>query len=113
MTNIRRIPTGRGISGLFNGITIINLYATAGAEKKRDRETFYNQDITSLLNKHNEHIIITGDFNCVVNITDCTGQPSMSRALKQIITELRIQDAWTQSRVRKYILIIFHMVPHL
>jgi hypothetical protein len=63
MSNIRGIPNGRWISGRINGITIINLYAPAGREGKRERETFYNQDIPSLLHDYNEHTILTGDFS--------------------------------------------------
>jgi hypothetical protein len=35
LTNIQNIPTGRGISGQFNGITINNIHPPAGTEKKR------------------------------------------------------------------------------
>ena len=45
LTNIQRIPTGRGISAHFNGIKIINIYAQSGSEKKREIEEFYNGDV--------------------------------------------------------------------
>jgi exonuclease III len=96
MSNIRRIPTGRGISGRINGITIINLYASVGTETKRERETSYNQDISSLLHDYNEHTILTGDFNRVLRGIDRTGQPSMSRAPKRLVIRLNLQDAWQQ-----------------
>jgi exonuclease III len=96
MSNIRRIPNGRGISGRINGITIINLYAPAGTERNRERETFYNNDISSLLHDYNEHTILTGDLNCVLQSIDCTGQPSMSRVLVHFVMGLNLQDAWQQ-----------------
>jgi exonuclease III len=42
LTDIRRIPTGRGMSAHFNGVKILNVYAPSGSEKRHDREDFYN-----------------------------------------------------------------------
>jgi exonuclease III len=46
MTNIRRIPTGRGISGRINGITTISLHETVGADRNRELDCLYSQDIS-------------------------------------------------------------------
>jgi len=34
---IRWLPTGRGIAGIFGGIYIVNIYVPSGAEKKFER----------------------------------------------------------------------------
>jgi exonuclease III len=41
-TDIRRLPSGRGMATNFHGTCLINLYAPLGAEKKQERESFYN-----------------------------------------------------------------------
>jgi exonuclease III len=95
-TNITRIPTGRGMAVTFNGTTIINLHAPTGAENKRARENFFNKDIIPLLDTQCTPNIIAGDFNCVIDKQDSTGQLSTCRALKQLIKEIRLQDIWTK-----------------
>jgi len=62
LTNIQRIPTGRGISAYFNGIRIINIYAPSGSEKKREREEFHNGDVARLLMHPSDNIVLAGDF---------------------------------------------------
>jgi exonuclease III len=37
LTNIQRIPSGRGIAATLNGIRIINIYAPSESEKRRER----------------------------------------------------------------------------
>ena len=38
--DIKRMPSGRGIAAMFQGIWIINIYAPSGAEKRVEREYF-------------------------------------------------------------------------
>jgi exonuclease III len=47
-THIRRLPSGRGVAGMFDGTWFVNIYAPSGAEMKHDRETFYNTDLPYL-----------------------------------------------------------------
>ena len=88
------MPTGRGIAGLFNGVKILNLYATSGSEKRNEREKFYNLDVPRLLHHPESKLIFAGDFNCVLKNTDTTGKPTLSRALNQLISGLDLYDAW-------------------
>jgi len=37
LQNVKRIPSGRGIAAMFQGIWIINIYAPSGAEKSGKR----------------------------------------------------------------------------
>jgi endonuclease/exonuclease/phosphatase family metal-dependent hydrolase len=95
-TNIKRIPSGRGIAATFNGISIVKLYAPAGARNKRARKTFYNADVILLLDSPHTPTIIAEDFNCVLDAHDCTGQLSTCRAVKELVTAFRLHDVWTQ-----------------
>jgi len=62
LTNIQRLPTGRGISAHFNGIRIINIYAPSCSEKRREREEFYNGDVTRLRMHSSDNMVLAGDF---------------------------------------------------
>jgi exonuclease III len=92
--NIKRLPSERGIAAMFMGIWIINIYAPSGAERRVEREQFFNSDITYLL-PSNPDILLAGDFNCVVSLTDCTGRKNVSTALVTLITGLCLHDVWT------------------
>jgi hypothetical protein len=46
----------------MNGVTIINIHAPAGKEKRKEREQFYNKDINYLLQQPQEYTIIASDF---------------------------------------------------
>jgi exonuclease III len=38
ITNINKLPSGRGMTAGFRGIKLINIYAPSGTAKKRERE---------------------------------------------------------------------------
>jgi exonuclease III len=95
LVNIKRIPTGRGLAGEFKNITIINIYGPSGAEKKRDRDSFYNEDLAKFITHPSTFLILAGDFNCVQSATDCTGTPLPSRPLGNILSGLDLIDAWS------------------
>jgi len=100
LTNIQRIPTGRGMSAHFNGIRIINIYTPSGSEKKREREEFYNGDVARLLMHSSDNMVLAGDFNCVLTSPDCTGSFNVSRALTRLVTGLDLVDVWDVNRGR-------------
>jgi endonuclease/exonuclease/phosphatase family metal-dependent hydrolase len=96
MQNIKQIPNGRGTAGELDDTTIINIYALAGAEKRKERETFYNAELIYLLQPTRENMIIAGEFNCVLSHEDCTGQPALSKLLQNLISGLKMHDSWQQ-----------------
>jgi len=100
LTNIQRIPTERGISAYFNGIMIINIYASSGSEKKRETEEFYNGDVARLLMHLSDNIVLAGDFNCVLTPSDCTGSYNVSRALARLVSGLDLMDVWNMNQGR-------------
>ena len=38
ISKLKRIPSGRRISGTFNGLWIVNVYIPSGVEKRKERE---------------------------------------------------------------------------
>jgi len=76
---MRQLPTGRGIARIFGGTCIVNIYAPMGAQKKFERETFYNTDLLSLLPILRFGLLLAEDFNCVMSQSDTTGQNTTVR----------------------------------
>jgi hypothetical protein len=91
---IERLPSGRGISGYWNGLQTINLYARSGTSKKAQREKYFQTEVPYLLRHMPNKCIIGGYFNCVLNSRDCTGTPAYSKALDTIIRRCELIDAW-------------------
>jgi len=54
VNNIKKLPSGRGIHGLFEDTWIINVYAPSGAEKRQERENFFTNELAYLLPKAQE-----------------------------------------------------------
>jgi exonuclease III len=101
ITDIKRIPSGRGMATILNGTWIVNIYAPSGAEKKNERETFYNSDLTYILPTTHADMILADDFNCILSKTDSTGNNNYSRALANIVNGLGLIDAWNTSTSRR------------
>jgi exonuclease III len=72
ITDIKRIPSGRGITLHHNGIQIINIYAPSGTEKRNEREDFFNMELPHILPTTDTDMIIAGDFKCIVERTEST-----------------------------------------
>jgi len=97
MQNIRKLPSGRGIAGTLVDTWIINIYAPSGAGKRRERETFFNNELAILLPTGPQELLLAGEFNCVINPDDCTGSPNLSKALASVIAGLALGDVCDQS----------------
>jgi exonuclease III len=85
LTDITRLPSGRGIAVCYEGIRIINIYAPSGLKKRRKREAFYNTEVPNLLRSTPAEILLAGDFNCVLSHVDSTGQGKYSRTLEKLV----------------------------
>ena len=101
ITDIKRIPSGRRMATTLNGTWIVNIYAPSGAEKKNERETFYNTDLTCILPTAQADMILAGDFNCTLSKTDSTGNNNYSRARANIVNGFYLIDAWNTSTSRR------------
>jgi endonuclease/exonuclease/phosphatase family metal-dependent hydrolase len=99
LSNIQRLPLGRGMSASFRGILIVNIYAPSGAEKRQQRDAFYNTEVVHLIPSSSTAMILAGDFNCVIT-KDCTGQRNCSRALARLIRRLDFIDVWEATPTR-------------
>jgi exonuclease III len=46
LTDIKCLPSGRGINARYNRISLIDVYVPSGSERKQERKYFYNTDHT-------------------------------------------------------------------
>ena len=100
LTNIHKIPSGRAISAEYNNLKLINVYAPSGTARRTERESFFNTDLPHFLYTALSNTIIGGDFNCVLNPADTTGNFHISRALADIVKWLNFIDTWKQDPLR-------------
>jgi exonuclease III len=100
LTDIERLPTGRGMSACLDGITLVNIYAPSGAERRRERDAFFATDLPYLLRRIPQTLLLGGDFNSVLTHLDSTGQPTLCRALSELIRGFDLVDIWEMSTNR-------------
>ena len=100
LSNIQRLPSRREISSSFRSILIVNIYAPSGAEKRQEREAFYNTEVVHLTPSSSMAMILAGDFNYVITNGDSTGQRNCSRALARLIQGLDLIDVWETTPTR-------------
>ena len=60
----------------FQNVTIVNIYAPSGAERRRDREDFFSNELPYLLRGIPPSLLVGGDFNSVFTNLDATGHPN-------------------------------------
>ena len=92
LTDVRYLPSGRGITAMYNGTRLINIYAPSDAERKQEREWFYNVYVPYLQPVTETDIIFAGVFNCVLSQNDATGHRNNSRAFENLVTGLGLSD---------------------
>jgi exonuclease III len=98
---LRRLPSERGIAGLIKGTHVVNIYAPSGAEHRQEREAFFTNELPWLLPTTECDLILAGDFNCIIERDDATGQGNHSRALDQLIRGFHLTDAWDHKAENK------------
>jgi exonuclease III len=98
LTDVKRLPNGRGMAGLFQKTWIVNIYAPLGTEKREEREHFYATEIVSLLPLTRSTLILAGDFNCILRQSDATGRKNFSRTLDELVRGLRLHDVYENTR---------------
>ena len=108
LTNVTRLPSGRGIAAKYQRISLVNIYAPSGAARRKEREIFYNGELTYLLPTSPSEMILPGDFNCALAQTDCTGQLNCSRVLDDIFRRFNLTDVWEATPPRR---IYTHYTP--
>jgi len=110
LTNITRLPSGRGMAACYRGAWIVNIYVPSGTSRRQEREDFCNVELTYLLPSIHPTMIIVGDFKCVLPQTHCTGNINYSKALDRMVRGFDLTDVWERITPRAiYIRIIPHM----
>jgi len=94
LTRTVSLPSGRGIAVSFQGVWLVNIYAPSGAEKRQEREDFFNLELPYLLIDTLTTLIMGDDYNCVLAKTDATGHFNFSRALNTLISGYDLVDMW-------------------
>jgi exonuclease III len=95
ITNVARLPSGRAIVADIESMRVVNIYAPSGTAKRKERETFYNKELPAMLETKPVDIL-GGEFNCVLEGSDATGQGSYGRALAMLIKGCSFYDTWHQ-----------------
>jgi exonuclease III len=99
LTNIVCLPTDRGMAAQFQNVTIVNMYAPSGAERRRDKENVYSNELPYLLREISPSLLVGGD-NCVLTNIDATGHPNYSRAMQEFVRGFDLLDMWETSQER-------------
>lgn len=90
---------GRLVAVRVQDITLCCVYAPSGTALRVQRERFFNNTIAYYLRHLTEHIVLAGDFNCVLRQCDSTGH-NMSPSLQAAIQKLQLHDVWLKLRSR-------------
>lgn len=99
-SHVEKSLDGRLLALRVQNTTLCNVYAPSGSVFRAERERFYNNTVAYYLRHRTDHVILGGDFNCVIRQCDATGSNS-SPALQSTVTQLRLYDAWLQLRSRE------------
>jgi len=94
-------PSGRDMAAKFREIWIINLYALSGTAMKQEGERFFNSELPYLLIGETGHILLGGDFNCILEASDTTGGFIYGQALAELVHDLTLTDNWQGNPKRK------------
>ena len=85
-------PSGLAMAAKFREIWIINVYAPSCAAMKQERERFLNSELPYLLTGETGHILLGGNFNCILEATDTTNGFAYNRALAELLHGLALTD---------------------
>lgn len=99
ITNVTKIPAGLAIAANFRDLSMINIYAPSGTVRKKEREMFFNGELTYLLRNVSDYMLLGGDFNCFLENTDSAGQYTPSRTLAALVQCYALHDAWQANSV--------------
>jgi len=100
LENIILSPSGRTMAAKFREMSIINVYTPSGTAMKREHERFFNSELTYKLTGETGHILLGGDFNCILEASDTTGGFTYSRPLAELVHGLALTDTWLGNPTR-------------
>lgn len=78
---------GRITSIVIENMNFVNVYAFSGANRRKERDNLFLNDLTTHLAKANVSVnIVGGDFNCIINSSDCVGDSkNYCTGLRQLV----------------------------
>jgi exonuclease III len=94
LTRTLSLLSGRVIAASFQGVRLVNIYALSGAEKRQEREHYFNLELPYLLIDTPTTMIMGGDYNCVFAKSDATGNFNFSRALDTLNSGYDLVNLW-------------------
>jgi exonuclease III len=100
-TSITTTTSGRAIAANVRDILIVNIYAPSGTAKRQEREMFFNSELAYLLGNVSDNLLLGGDFNCVFENPDSTGQYNFSRSLAELVQGYALKDTLQANLVHK------------
>lgn len=98
-SHVEKSLDGRLVAVRVQDTTLCCVYAPSGTALRAQRERFFNDTIAYYLRHRTEHMILAGDFNCVLRQCDSTGT-NMSPSLQATVQQLQLHDAWLKLRSR-------------
>jgi exonuclease III len=87
----------------FQNVTIVNIYAPSGNERRRGRENDLSNELPYLLRDIPPSLLVGGDFNSVLTNLDATRHPNYSRALQEFIRGFDLLDMRETSQQTRYL----------
>lgn len=72
-SNVEKSLDGRLVTLRVQGTTLCCVYAPSGTALRAQRERFFNNTLAYYLRHRTNHVILAGDFNCVLRQCDATG----------------------------------------
>ena len=100
-TSITKTPSRRAITANVRDILIVNIYAPSGTAKRQEREMFFNSELAYLLGNVSDNLLLGGDFNCVFENPDSTGQYNFSRSLADLVQGYALKGTLQANLVHK------------
>ena len=79
---------------LENNATLCNVYAPSGSQRRAEREDFFGRTLPFYLRNACNHVILAGDFNCVLQPKDVTGARNFSLSLQNAVSNMGMCDSW-------------------
>lgn len=99
-------PNGRISSIVFDNVNFINIYAHSGSQFKKERETFFTEDVMPHLSSDYPNVVL-GDFNCILDSSDSNSNvKNICKGLQTLVSSLQLLDA--EKMLNKKTLYTFH-----
>lgn len=98
-SHVKKSLDGRLVAIRVQHTTLCCIYAPSGTALRTQRERFFNNTLAFYLRHRTEHVVLAGDFNCVLRQCDATGQ-NTSPSLKATVQQLQLHDVWLKLRPR-------------